>query len=298
MGPTFCGYASPSFPMAADEFNILTYNFISPGNCTASCGAKAECDPDNWGSAYVSASTCPLNVCCSKYVSSHYNGVLNRSDCSSCLGMAFVVQRANFAVTPPLPDHHAMPQVRTCLGSSAIMRPMLCLRGLAMCFFLRKFLMGFSHTSSKSIIILHRNVAELIGNSFAFGTIDPTTLAVQATDETESTLLQEIRSLKFLQPDLQLWLSLGGWSFSDADQPTRYTFSDLAASEADQKAFFASLISFMGTYGFDGVDIDWWAFASPHVLDSMLTSFSEVGNILSKRIVADHPMITIIFPVS
>ncbi|GLB09477.1 hypothetical protein AtubIFM57258_005399 [Aspergillus tubingensis] len=97
----------------------------------------------------------------------------------------------------------------------------------------------------------------MTGNSFAFGTIDPTTFAVQATDETESTLLQEIGSLKIIQPDIQIWLSLGGWSFSDADQSTRYTFSDLAASESDQKAFFASLISFMGTYGFDGVDIDW-----------------------------------------
>lgn len=44
---------------------------------------------------------------------------------------------------------------------------------------------------------------------------------------------------------------------NDADQPTAATFSTLAGSESAQKAFFASLTSFMSTYGFDGVDIDW-----------------------------------------
>lgn len=41
------------------------------------------------------------------------------------------------------------------------------------------------------------------------------------------------------------------------DQPTAYTFSNLAASTSAQSSFFSSLISFMQTYGFDGVDIDW-----------------------------------------
>lgn len=44
---------------------------------------------------------------------------------------------------------------------------------------------------------------------------------------------------------------------NDADQPTAATFSNLAASPAAQSAFFQSLLSFMSTYGFDGVDIDW-----------------------------------------
>jgi chitinase len=44
---------------------------------------------------------------------------------------------------------------------------------------------------------------------------------------------------------------------NDPDQPTATTFSDLAGSTANQANFFESLISFMSTYGFDGVDIDW-----------------------------------------
>ena len=44
---------------------------------------------------------------------------------------------------------------------------------------------------------------------------------------------------------------------NDLDQPTATTFSDLAGSESAQTAFFKSLVNFMSTYGFDGVDIDW-----------------------------------------
>jgi chitinase len=44
---------------------------------------------------------------------------------------------------------------------------------------------------------------------------------------------------------------------NDAGQPTAATFSNLAASSSAQNAFFRSLLSFMTTYSFDGVDIDW-----------------------------------------
>lgn len=61
---------------------------------------------------------------------------------------------------------------------------------------------------------------------------------------------------KLLQPDLQVFIAIGGWTFSDAGL-TATTFSDLAASLENQKKFFTSLTSFMSTYNFDGVDIDW-----------------------------------------
>ena len=44
---------------------------------------------------------------------------------------------------------------------------------------------------------------------------------------------------------------------NDADQPTCTTFSDLAASPAAQQTFFTSLIAFMVSHGYDGVDMDW-----------------------------------------
>ncbi|RAH42220.1 glycoside hydrolase, partial [Aspergillus brunneoviolaceus CBS 621.78] len=222
--------------------------------CTASCDAKAECDPDNWGSAYVNASTCPLNVCCSSYgfcgTTSEFCGdtTVTRPSCDA--------SSQNVSRIIGYYEAYAMSS-RAC----DVLRP----------------------TEIPYGVYTHVN--------FAFGTIDPTTFAVQATDETEATLLQEIGSLKLIQPNLQIWLSLGGWSFSDADESTHYTFSNLAASEADQKAFFASLISFMGTYGFDGVDIDWEYPVEadrggrsddydnfPSFLKSMQSSFSGTGS--------------------
>lgn len=44
---------------------------------------------------------------------------------------------------------------------------------------------------------------------------------------------------------------------NDPDQPTRETFSQLAASTDAQSKFFNSLVNFMSTHGFDGVDVDW-----------------------------------------
>ncbi len=44
---------------------------------------------------------------------------------------------------------------------------------------------------------------------------------------------------------------------NDPDQPTASTFSTLAGSADAQGKFFESLLSFLSTYDFDGVDIDW-----------------------------------------
>lgn len=70
-------------------------------------------------------------------------------------------------------------------------------------------------------------------------------------------LYSRFTGLKSVYPDLETWIAIGGWSMNDPDQPTATTFSDLAASESAQSQFFESLLSFLETYGFDGVDIDW-----------------------------------------
>ena len=62
--------------------------------------------------------------------------------------------------------------------------------------------------------------------------------------------------LKNLDARLKIFISLGGQDFNNGDLTTG-TFSDLAASVPNQKAFIQSLVSFMSTYGFDGVDLDW-----------------------------------------
>ncbi|KAJ6086050.1 glycoside hydrolase family 18 protein [Penicillium sp. IBT 16267x] len=93
--------------------------------------------------------------------------------------------------------------------------------------------------------------------NYGFAYIDPDTFAVAPMSESDLGLYSRFTNLKESNTGLETWISIGGWSMNDADQPTATTLSDLAASSSAQKAFFKSLLSFMTTYGFDGVDIDW-----------------------------------------
>jgi len=93
--------------------------------------------------------------------------------------------------------------------------------------------------------------------NFAFALIDPDTFEVAIMTDGDQDLYSRLTGLKETYDGLEVWISIGGWSMNDADQPTATTFSDLAASTTAQTAFFASLLTFMTTYGLDGVDIDW-----------------------------------------
>jgi chitinase len=92
--------------------------------------------------------------------------------------------------------------------------------------------------------------------NYAFAYIDPNTLQIAPMDSKVGSLYLQVSSLKANQPGLKVWLSIGGWSFTDPG-PTQRTFSQLAASSSAQRNFFASLISNLVNNGFDGVDIDW-----------------------------------------
>ncbi|KAL1961763.1 hypothetical protein VTN77DRAFT_1089 [Rasamsonia byssochlamydoides] len=93
--------------------------------------------------------------------------------------------------------------------------------------------------------------------NFAFAYVNPSTFAVAPMSADQVALYSRTTALKQLNPGMEVWISIGGWSMNDADQPTATTFSNLAASTSAQSAFFASLLSFLETYGFDGADIDW-----------------------------------------
>ncbi|KAF7553490.1 hypothetical protein G7Z17_g3624 [Cylindrodendrum hubeiense] len=62
--------------------------------------------------------------------------------------------------------------------------------------------------------------------------------------------------MKKKDPDLKVFIAIGGWTFNDPG-PTATIFSDIVASVSYQKTFISSLMSFMSTYGFDGLDLDW-----------------------------------------
>jgi len=61
---------------------------------------------------------------------------------------------------------------------------------------------------------------------------------------------------------MQTWIAIGGFDFSDPG-PTHTTWSDMCSSSTNRAAFISSLIQFMNTWGFQGVDIDWEYPANP-----------------------------------
>jgi chitinase len=75
----------------------------------------------------------------------------------------------------------------------------------------------------------------------------------------DESLYQRFTALKSKKPLLRTWIAVGGWSFNDVVNipNTRAAFSDMVSTLANRKAFIASIGSFLRTYSFDGVDLNW-----------------------------------------
>jgi chitinase len=58
------------------------------------------------------------------------------------------------------------------------------------------------------------------------------------------------------KPGLETWIAIGGFDFNNPG-PTFTTFSDMASTSANRKAFIISIVDFMDTWGFEGIDVDW-----------------------------------------
>ncbi|KZT36396.1 hypothetical protein SISSUDRAFT_1120964 [Sistotremastrum suecicum HHB10207 ss-3] len=78
---------------------------------------------------------------------------------------------------------------------------------------------------------------------------------VVAMNSGDQALWTRTTNLKSASPELQIFLSIGGWEFNNS--PTQGIFSALVASSANTQAFIASALQTLETYGFDGIDIDW-----------------------------------------
>ncbi|KAH8820662.1 chitinase [Xylogone sp. PMI_703] len=214
-----CSADKPCAVGCCDKFGIcgMGPEFCSPENCVGSCDAKSECDPAGWGPTYALSEGCPLNVCCSSF--------------------GFCGTTEEFCGDAVVPNP-------SCSGNTIK-------RNIG-------YYEGWSVTRACDVMepesILASGYTHL---NFAFASIDPNTFEVVPASTTDVALYSRLTGLKRLYPSLQVWISIGGWSMNDPDQPTATTFSDLARSSSAQDAFTNSLVSFMSTYGFDGVDIDW-----------------------------------------
>jgi chitinase len=91
----------------------------------------------------------------------------------------------------------------------------------------------------------------------AFGYIQPSTYTIYPIPGSSIGGFQSITNLKQKAPGLQIWLSLGGWTYSDNDTDTQQVWGDLASTSEKRQKFIVSLTTFMRQWGFDGVDLDW-----------------------------------------
>ncbi|KAG9759588.1 glycoside hydrolase family 18 protein, partial [Aureobasidium melanogenum] len=98
--------------------------------------------------------------------------------------------------------------------------------------------------------------------NFAFAYIDPSSFAITTMDgKTPESLFQDTTALKSMKSgldvSLEVFVSIGGWTFSDNGTDTQPVFSNIASSAENRQKFADEVVKFMTRYGFDGVDLDW-----------------------------------------
>lgn len=95
--------------------------------------------------------------------------------------------------------------------------------------------------------------------NYAFAYVDPATYQITTMDgATPVSLFEDVTDLKNVKSDLQVWISIGGWTFSDNDTATQPLLGDIARDAGKRQTFANNLLHFVDNYAFDGVDIDWY----------------------------------------
>ena len=90
----------------------------------------------------------------------------------------------------------------------------------------------------------------------AFAYFDSKSFTIQSMDSNMGSLLGSFTAVRAKYSGLQTWISVGGWSFSDPGS-TQKAWSSMTSTAANRAAFITSLVQFMTTWGFTGVDLDW-----------------------------------------
>ncbi|KAI0863675.1 hypothetical protein F4860DRAFT_521760 [Xylaria cubensis] len=94
--------------------------------------------------------------------------------------------------------------------------------------------------------------------NYAFAYLDPNTFRITTMDATIPVeLFDKFSALKSINPRLQLYVSIGGWTFSDNGTYTQPIFGNIARTSSNRAKFANEVVSFLNHYGFDGIDIDW-----------------------------------------
>lgn len=85
---------------------------------------------------------------------------------------------------------------------------------------------------------------------------------------------EKIMNLRTVNPDLKILLAIGGWTHGTAP------FTAVVDDPNDTAAFAANALTYLKTYQFDGLDLDWeypGGNGSPPEDKQRFTSFVQVG---------------------
>ncbi|KAJ4381977.1 hypothetical protein N0V85_008603 [Neurospora sp. IMI 360204] len=75
--------------------------------------------------------------------------------------------------------------------------------------------------------------------------------------ETEEGIFKLATDAKLYNSQLQVFISVGGWTFSDNGTVTQPLLSEISSTEANRQKFADNVVKFCNKWGFDGLDIDW-----------------------------------------
>ena len=96
-------------------------------------------------------------------------------------------------------------------------------------------------------------LSELTHLNYAFAFISPGSYELVTMDgNTPESLFRTTTDTKQFNPNLKVFISVGGWTFSDNGTVTQPLFSEIASSEANRQKFADNCVDFMNRYGFDG----------------------------------------------
>ncbi|OJJ42141.1 hypothetical protein ASPZODRAFT_20739 [Penicilliopsis zonata CBS 506.65] len=224
--------------------------------CVSNCDATSECGPF----ANPPGKTCPLNTCCSQY---GFCGTTEEFCGAGC--------QSNCVLHPQPPP--GSPNNQTL---SKVIGYYEAWSARSKC----------HQTSPKDL-----PVNGLTHLNYAFAYIDPSTWTLTTMDgATPLSLFDDLAALKATNPNLNIFISVGGWSFSDNDTATQPIFGNLAREETNRRTFAKNALAFLNQYGFDGIDIDWEYPGAPdrggskddtqnyvHLLEALRTTFTNSG---------------------
>ncbi|SRR5690606_26742023 len=84
--------------------------------------------------------------------------------------------------------------------------------------------------------------------NYAFADVQDAELVLRRADD--ATHLRALTSLRSINPNLKILLSVGGWSWSGG-------FSDAALSDSSRERFARSAVRLVQEHDLDGIDLDW-----------------------------------------